>query len=177
MCYLDGKAYASGEMFIEKNCTNICFCQENSHINCSSLCPPNVAVCPAGEYEVEEIEYITGSNCSCSVRKCVKNDATINTQTCGLAKSTPASSSLFIIGGKEADVGDWPWMIAVVKVTSTTQIHCGATLINTQWALSAAHCFSKPFRNDPKQYILRIGEHKLDKKGRFASKPILHRRS
>ena len=161
-----------GEIYIEKNCTSVCICNGNSSITCSSLCPSEKVVCGAGEYEVDEVEHVANSNCSCTVRKCVRVDTSINANGCGVSNSSDASTSLFIIGGNDAVFGKWPWMIAVVKVSTPTVIHCGATLLNTQWALSAAHCFSKPFRNDPTQYILRIGEHRLDKKGLFLCKSI-----
>ena len=61
--------------------------------------------------------------------------------------------------------GQWPWMVAVTKVASPNQIWCGATMVSDRWALSAAHCFRKPDRNDPTKYLLRIGEHDLNKSG------------
>lgn len=161
-----------GEIYVEKSCANVCICNGNSSVTCSSLCPLKTVVCGAGEYKVEELEHVAGSNCSCSMQKCVKIDTRINTDDCGISNSSNLSDNQFIIGGNEAKLGKWPWMIAVVKVSSPTIIYCGATLLNTQWALSAAHCFSKPFRNDPKQYILRVGEHKLDKEGWFICKTI-----
>ena len=160
----------NGELYVDSNCTRMCLCNAKSSPTCSSLCPQTTVVCAPGEYKVLEVEHVLDSNCSCTVSKCIKTDSTINSNDCGYSNKASSSSSLFIIGGKNANLGDWPWMIAVVKVSYPTQIYCGATLLNTQWALSAAHCFSKPYRNDPQNYLIRIGEYSLSKKGMYISK-------
>jgi len=162
-CYVDGKEYKIGELYIDNNCTSMCICNGKSSPSCSSLCTQATVVCGPGEYKVLEMEHVINSNCSCPVSKCLETDSSINSNGCGYS-STTSSQSLFIIGGKNAILGEWPWMAAVVKVGYPKQIYCGATLLNTQWALSAAHCFSKPYRNDPQNYIIRIGEYSLDKK-------------
>ena len=166
-CDVNGKIYGIGEIYVTKDCSIICRCNGNAPPQCHALCPKRELECTHAEYKVREQESVKGSNCTCTVSKCIKKDVIINSHDCGRSQRNQTPSNQFVIGGRQANHGDWPWMIAVVKAHSPNKIYCGATLLNTQWALSAAHCFRKPFKNDPKLYMLKIGAHKLQRKGWF----------
>ena len=43
----------------------------------------------------------------------------------------------YIIGGDDATVGDYPWMVALYKSDDFT---CGGVLISSHWIATAAHC-------------------------------------
>lgn len=50
-----------------------------------------------------------------------------------------------IIGGRVADYGMHPWQAGIRNIISRSRRlhkhHCGATIIDEYWVLSAAHCF------------------------------------
>gem|GEM_PF-1741206 len=47
-----------------------------------------------------------------------------------------------IVGGQPANVGKWPWQIALIPGDAPDFLDqfCGGSLIATQWVLTAAHC-------------------------------------
>lgn len=47
-----------------------------------------------------------------------------------------------IVGGQEADPGEWPWQVALVQKGEDPYFgqFCGGTLIAASWVLTAAHC-------------------------------------
>ncbi|XP_071804156.1 uncharacterized protein [Asterias amurensis] len=60
----------------------------------------------------------------------------LETGYCGTrAASVPISR---IVNGDDASLGTWPWILSILDETYTHR--CGATLINNQWAITAAHC-------------------------------------
>ncbi|KAK1786331.1 hypothetical protein P4O66_018035, partial [Electrophorus voltai] len=62
-----------------------------------------------------------------------------------------------IVGGQNADVGEWPWQVSLHYQTSGHV--CGASIISDKWLLSAAHCFvsSEPAYHEPSNWLTYSG--------------------
>ena len=55
-----------------------------------------------------------------------------------------------IVGGQEADPGEWPWQVALVKKGSDLYNNqfCGGMIIAANWVVTAAHCVDTEGPND-----------------------------
>lgn len=63
-----------------------------------------------------------------------------------------------IVGGENAEKGEFPWQISLRRKSSNTWRHtCGGSLLNEQWVLTAAHCVHSNL--NPSNYNVRLGEH------------------
>ena len=65
-----------------------------------------------------------------------------------------ATASPFIVGGEEADVGEFPWQGSLMYNGGHT---CGCVLISPDWALTAAHCTDG--RQIPGNFLAWFGVH------------------
>ncbi|XP_057599009.1 acrosin [Hippopotamus amphibius kiboko] len=85
----------------------------------------------------------------------VAKDNTTCDGPCGLRFRQNQRGGMRIVGGQEAALGAWPWMVSlqVFSYHNNRRFHaCGGTLLNARWLLSAAHCF----RNRPKATDWRL---------------------
>ncbi|XP_065110703.1 neurotrypsin [Paramisgurnus dabryanus] len=76
---------------------------------------------------------------------------------CGLRLSHARQKR--IIGGENSLRGGWPWQAALRLRGSQAdgRLVCGATLINSCWILTSAHCF-KRYGNSTGLYKVRVGD-------------------
>ena len=59
----------------------------------------------------------------------------LNPPSCG--KSSFVPSSFRVIGGTQANPGDWRWQGQLLILGNFL---CGGSLINSEWVVTAAHC-------------------------------------
>jgi secreted trypsin-like serine protease len=56
------------------------------------------------------------------------------------AQAGAAITSEFIVGGKTAADGAWPWQVRLLEVANVNAGSCGGSFVTEQWVLTAAHC-------------------------------------
>ena len=64
----------------------------------------------------------------------------------GIRQPPSAFAAIDIVGGEEADPGEWPWQ-AGLFTPAEDEPDCGASLIAPGWVLTAAHCVEKENEN------------------------------
>ncbi|GIY61334.1 plasma kallikrein [Caerostris darwini] len=68
----------------------------------------------------------------------------INMKNCGVSKSFVRGNK--IVGGRNALVGEFPWQLSLqmrpFPIITKYQHICGASILNSQWAVTAAHCIA-----------------------------------
>jgi secreted trypsin-like serine protease len=81
-----------------------------------------------------------------------------------VGQSAPAQQSVnsAIVGGQDADPGEWPWQVLVI-IANTYM--CGGSIVHPQWVVTAGHCVlaeAVPLRYFPPSSIVVVaGEHNL----------------
>ncbi|KAL2085199.1 hypothetical protein ACEWY4_018519 [Coilia grayii] len=59
-----------------------------------------------------------------------------------------------VVGGVNALEGEWPWQVSLLFAG---HLYCGASVVSSDWLVSAAHCFSKERLSDPHQWAAHMG--------------------
>ena len=57
-----------------------------------------------------------------------------------------------MIGGTDARPGAWPWQVAIYY---RGRFHCGGSLLNARWLVTAAHCVD---RTSPGGFEIHLGK-------------------
>ncbi|XP_078067874.1 coagulation factor IX-like [Mustelus asterias] len=66
------------------------------------------------------------------------------------------TNQIRIVGGKECQKGQCPWQAMLLDDTKKKGF-CGATILNENWVVTAAHCFY-----DPVKFQVVVGEHNVN---------------
>ncbi|CAM9122734.1 unnamed protein product, partial [Lampetra fluviatilis] len=92
----------------------------------------------------------------CDVPSCT-GGPTASGEKCGVQVEMPKVCMGRIVGGCPAKPHSWPWQVAIrKKLYSFSRPHCGATLIDPSWILTAAHCVNS---SDVRLYRVLLGVH------------------
>ncbi|RWS13414.1 ribosomal protein L22-like protein, partial [Dinothrombium tinctorium] len=90
------------------------------------------------------------------------NFINIGAMKCGVRQYRRVTSSYRIVGGNKARVGDYPWQVFLLK---NGRLHCGGSIIDRTWVLTAAHCI----QGVSKRFEILAGTHYWNNRDRMGS--------
>uniref|UniRef100_A0A8C1GLI8 Zmp:0000001114 n=1 Tax=Cyprinus carpio TaxID=7962 RepID=A0A8C1GLI8_CYPCA len=101
-------------------------------------CVASAAICNDFSFKCKDKQCVNKVNAECDREQDCSDGSDEQGCDCGVR---PYKHNR-IVGGQNADVGEWPWQVSLHFQTSGHV--CGASVISNKWLLSAAHCFIQP---------------------------------
>lgn len=138
-------------------------------------------ICHAGEFKCypgksfKKCCKICPMAVNCPGEKDLSNLSTFGA-TCGLPEIAPnvypeletSKTHTFIVGGEDAKAHSWPWQVSFRRNRYTH--FCGGSILNSFYALTAAHC-----RVDKIMHQIVVGDHRSGIDGRNQHWTHLHK--
>uniref|UniRef100_A0AAX7TLN7 Neurotrypsin n=1 Tax=Astatotilapia calliptera TaxID=8154 RepID=A0AAX7TLN7_ASTCA len=128
------------------------------NVRCSGT-ETSLGQCPAEGQEGHDCHHSEDAGVICDYTLDPTGNGASAMQSCGRRLSRQRRQRR-IIGGEKSLRGEWPWQVSLWLRSQSKGNHplCGASLINSCWLVTAAHCF-KRFGRDPARYVLRLGDY------------------
>ncbi|CAL8357729.1 unnamed protein product [Boreogadus saida] len=129
------------------------------NVRCSGA-ESHLGACPAeGQGDAHNCRHSEDAGVICDYKAEPAGITAATHATCGVRLNNQRRRRR-IVGGDKSLRGDWPWQVSLWLKSLSKGNHplCGATLINSCWVVTAAHCF-KRFGRDPARYMLRLGDY------------------
>lgn len=90
------------------------------------------------------------------------NDLPRNNEVCGIRRKTLPDMITKIVGGDNAEKHEFPWQVSLQWRYGFYTYHvCGASVLDQNWVITAAHCTHQFQAND---LLVIAGDHKLKEK-------------